>query len=148
NLLKERIPEDKIVVTGNTIIDALFLAAERHPPLPFLINEDAKIILLTAHRRENFGKPLLAIFDAVKELLRRFPKLEFVYPVHPNPNVVVPAREYFSQEPRVHLCSPLPYFDLVAVMQRCTIVLTDSGGLQEEAPALAKPVLVLRSETE
>ncbi len=148
NLLKERVPHERIVVTGNTIIDALLLVAGRHPPLPFPMNEDCPLILLTAHRRENFGRPLAAIFDAVKGLLGRFPKLQFVYPVHPNPSVAAPAHDCFSGEPRVRLCPPLRYPDLVAVMQRCTLVLTDSGGLQEEAPALAKPVLVLRNETE
>lgn len=148
NLLNERVPEDRIAVTGNTVIDALLHVISCKPPIPFQIKEDAPVILLTAHRRENFGEPLRSIFKAIKELTRRFPELEIVYPVHPNPNVATLAYEYFSNERRVRLCPPLPYPDLVAVMQRSALVLTDSGGLQEEAPVLGKPVLVLRNETE
>jgi len=148
NLLQEHIPDARIVVTGNTVIDALLLTASRRPSVPYPIEDDAKLILLTAHRRENFGEPMRAIFSAVTELAHRFPKLEFVYPVHPNPNVASVAYKCLSGQPRVRLCSPLSYPDLVAVMQRCTLVVTDSGGLQEEAPALGKPVLVLRNETE
>ena len=148
NLLKERISDAKIVVTGNTVIDALLLTASQHPLMPYSIEDDVRLILLTAHRRENFGEPMRNIFGAVRELIRRFPDVEFIYPVHPNPNVAKLAYQFFSAEPRVRLCLPLSYPALVAVMQRCAIVVTDSGGLQEEAPALAKPVLVLRTETE
>lgn len=148
NLLSERVPEQNILVTGNTVIDALFAMRVRRPELPFALPEHATVILMTAHRRENFGAPLENVFNAVRDLLSRFPQLHIVYPVHPNPNVRDQARSMLGDEPRVTLCEPLGYPDLVALLDRCTLVLTDSGGLQEEAPALGKPVLVLRRETE
>jgi UDP-N-acetylglucosamine 2-epimerase (non-hydrolysing) len=148
NLRLERTPDEAIVVTGNTVIDALLDMRARQPALPFALPEDATVVLMTAHRRENFGPPLENVFAAVRELLDRFPRLHFVYPVHPNPKVSSRAREMLGGHPRVLLCEPLGYPQLVAVLNRCALVLTDSGGLQEEAPALGKPVLVLRRETE
>ncbi len=148
NLIAERIPDAGIIVTGNTVIDALYDMRARRPELPFALPQDATVVLMTAHRRENFGAPLANVFHAVRDLLARFPKLHIVYPVHPNPNVRNTAREMLGQEARVILCEPLDYPALVAVLNRCTLVLTDSGGLQEEAPAFGKPVLVLRRETE
>jgi len=106
------------------------------------------MILLTAHRRENFGQPLREIFSAVRALVERYPDLRVVYPVHPNPNVQSMAHAMLGGHERIELCAPLDYFEFVAVMRNAFFVLTDSGGIQEEAPALAKPVLVLREQTE
>lgn len=103
---------------------------------------------MTMHRRENFGAPAAAVLRAIHELCAAFPDLRVLYPVHPNPHVRCPAETAFRDHPQVRLTDPLDYQDLVAVMKKATLVLTDSGGLQEEAPALGKPVLVLRNETE
>ncbi len=148
NLLGERVPDGDIVVTGNTVIDALMKMQARAPALPIAVPEGADIVLVTVHRRENFGAPLRRIFEGILRLVARFPTLHVVYPVHPNPNVLGCAREMLGGRERIHLCAPLSYAELVAVLGRCRLVLTDSGGLQEEAPALGKPVLVLRNETE
>jgi UDP-N-acetylglucosamine 2-epimerase (non-hydrolysing) len=148
NLLQEGIPADRVFVTGNTVIDALYFVAEREISLEIELPVGKRLILLTAHRRENFGAPLLAIFQAVRTLAQKHQELHFVYPVHLNPNVAGPAREILGNLPGVTLCPPLSYGQIVSVMKRAWLVLTDSGGLQEEAPALHKPVLVLRDETE
>lgn len=148
NLEREGVARDRIFLTGNTVIDALYLVHGQRPALPFPVEDGARLILLTAHRRENFGAPLREVFKAVAELVRRYPCLEVIYPVHPNPAVRLAAREILGSVKRVHLCEPLAYPQLVSVMARCDMVLTDSGGLQEEAPALGKPVLVLREQTE
>lgn len=148
NLLKEGIPADRIFVTGNTVIDALLSVAARDVPLDMQIPAAKRIVLLTAHRRENFGVPMEEIFGAVKTLAERHPELHFVYPVHPNPRVAEPAGRRLGNVSGVTLCPPLGYLQLVALMKRAWLILTDSGGLQEEAPALGKPVLVLRDETE
>ncbi len=148
NLLKEGIDDQSILVTGNTVIDALFLTRNHRPALPIALPDDAQVILMSAHRRENFGKPLNQVFLAVQDLLKNFPRLHVIYPVHPNPNVKAMAETMLGQEARVHLLEPLNYPSLFAALDRCDLVLTDSGGLQEEAPALSKPVLVLRNETE
>jgi UDP-N-acetylglucosamine 2-epimerase (non-hydrolysing) len=148
NLLAEGIQPESIHVTGNTVIDALLFAAARMAEPGITLPSGKRIVLLTAHRRENFGEPLKNVFRAVHVLLERHPDLHFIYPVHPNPNVVHPAREAFAGTKGVTLCDPLDYMQLVALMKNAWIVLTDSGGLQEEAPALGKPVLVLREETE
>lgn len=148
NLLAEGIPATSVFVTGNTVIDALLSIAARNLPLDLRFPAGKKLILFTAHRRENFGAPLASIFRTVRALTARHPELHFVYPVHPNPNVAGPAREILGGISAVTLCPPLDYGRLVALMKRCWLVLTDSGGLQEEAPALGKPVLVLRQETE
>lgn len=148
NLLREDVPNEQIHVVGNTVIDALHAMLGRKPAMPFAIGEDACVLLLTAHRRESFGEPMRQLFGAVAELVRRYPKVEVIYPVHPNPAVSDLASEMLGSIDRVHLCAPLAYPQLVSVMARCHLVLTDSGGLQEEAPALGKPVLVLRETTE
>jgi len=148
NLIKEGIPADRIFVTGNTVIDALLSVAARDTQLDMKIPAEKRIVLLTAHRRENFGAPLDEIFSAVQNLAERHPELQFVYPVHPNPLVAEPARNRLGNVAGVTLCPPLGYLQLVALMKRSWLILTDSGGLQEEAPALGKPVLVLRDETE
>ena len=156
NLLRENISEDKIFITGNTVIDALFIAIEKvkeHPPeipgLPdgFLDNPD-KVVLITGHRRENFGEGFKSICDAIVTLAKQYPSVEFVYPVHLNPNVVEPVYRKLSGFENIHLIKPLSYLPFVALMNRATLILTDSGGVQEEAPSLGKPVLVMRDNTE
>jgi UDP-N-acetylglucosamine 2-epimerase (non-hydrolysing) len=147
-LRREGVPEADISVTGNTVIDALLEIAATSPALPLPLTPGRSVILLTAHRRENFGAPNERIFSAVNRLVARYPDIEIVYPVHPNPAVKSMAYERLGATPRVHLLEPLDYAKLVAVMNAATLVLTDSGGIQEEAPALAKPVLVLREESE
>ena len=146
NLLHEGVSPDRIFLTGNTVIDSLFetLGQDRHATDP--IAEET--ILLTAHRRENFGEPLARICHAVQSLISRFPNLRVVFPVHPNPNVQAQVWQMLGDIPRVALLPPLSYSQMALSLQRCKLVLTDSGGLQEEAPALGKPVLVLRTETE
>jgi len=147
-LLTEGKAEGSIFVTGNTVVDALLDVASRPLRLPLAIPSDRRLILMTAHRRENFGRPMANIFGAVRRIVERYPDVEVIYPVHPNPNVKGAAHAALSALPRVHLVEPLDYQSLVAVLKRSTLVLTDSGGIQEEAPALAKPVLVMRVETE
>ncbi len=148
-LLAEGIPPADIYITGNTVIDALMgMADYPHPsPLPS-IPEEHRLILVTAHRRENFGQPLEEICSALLEVTCRHPDVEIAYPVHLNPRVQSVARSRLAGNPRVHLLQPLDYLDFLQLLKRCYLVLTDSGGIQEEAPALGKPVLVLRSETE
>jgi UDP-N-acetylglucosamine 2-epimerase (non-hydrolysing) len=158
NLLRDGVPADTIYVTGNTVIDALLLAAERirrHPPriagLPadFLTaNRDRRVILITAHRRENYGSGFESICAAIASLARRFEDVDFVYPVHLNPNVREPVNRLLAGRKNVHLIEPLKYLPFVALMDRSYLVLTDSGGVQEEAPSLGKPVLVMRDTTE
>lgn len=153
NLRREGVPRDRIVVTGNTGIDALLAVASRphrfHPPLSTLLKrEGRRILLVTAHRRENFGPPLARIFDALAVIVERFPDVEVLFPVHPNPNVRIAANKKLGETPRIHLVSPLDYPTFVHAMKRAELVLTDSGGIQEEAPSLGKPVLVLREKTE
>jgi UDP-N-acetylglucosamine 2-epimerase (non-hydrolysing) len=147
-LLREGVEPGRVELTGNTVIDALLEARNWPTTLPLPIAPDRRVILLTVHRRENFGAPLQGIFAAVRQLVRDFPDVEAIYPVHPNPNVAEPARSMLGSTDRVHLVEPLPYDQLVAAMVRSHLILTDSGGIQEEAPALAKPVLVLRRTTE
>ena len=157
NLLKEGVAEDRIFVTGNTVIDALHIAVEKvrkNPPeIPGvpkeLLNGDTRpMVLITGHRRENFGDGFKSICPAISELATRFPNTAFVYPVHLNPNVRTPVFDLLSGRANVHLIEPLSYLPFVALMNRSTIVLTDSGGVQEEAPGLGKPVLVMRDTTE
>lgn len=153
-LLAEDVPGERIFVTGNTVVDALQAAAAQRRPVtdPDLraVVEDptTQLILLTAHRRESFGEPIRGVFQAVRALADLASNARIVYPVHPNPNVSVPARELLSGHPRIALTPPLDYFDLVAALQRADLVLTDSGGIQEEAPTFGAPVLVLRDRTE
>lgn len=148
NLLKTGVDESTIHVTGNTVIDAVHWMADRNPAHGLTLDTNAPIILLTCHRRENFGAPLRHIFSAVKRLAGNYPGATIVYPVHPNPNVAGPANELLAGLPNVVLTAPMNYEQLVGVMKVSRFVVTDSGGLQEEAPALGKPVLVLREETE
>jgi UDP-N-acetylglucosamine 2-epimerase (non-hydrolysing) len=148
NLLKEGVPGDAIHVTGNTVIDALLQQAGRADAAPLPIREGLRTILVTAHRRENFGAPLQAACDAVLDLVARYDDVQVLFPVHPNPNVRRVVDATLRGNARIHLCEPLGYREFVAAMQSATLILTDSGGVQEEAPALAKPVLVLRAETE
>lgn len=147
-LLAEGCAPGTIHVTGNTVIDALLWEAAQHPEHGLQLPAGRRLVLLTAHRRENFGTPLREIFRAIQTLTQRHPDIHFVYPVHPNPNVLQPAFEALSDNPQITLCPPLDYRRLVALLMQADFVLTDSGGLQEEAPALRKPVLVLRTETE
>jgi len=146
NLLREGVTKGAIHVTGNTVIDALLDVAARIEAPP--ARGARRRILMTAHRRENFGAPLENVFRGVRDLVLARPELEIVYPVHPNPNVADPARRLLGDLAQVTLSSPLGYRALVAAMKECDLVLTDSGGIQEEAPALGKPVLVLREATE
>jgi UDP-N-acetylglucosamine 2-epimerase (non-hydrolysing) len=149
NLLREGVAEGSIVVTGNTVIDALLEVVAMQPPrMPSLPLRGKRIVLVTAHRRENFGEPLQEIFAAIRDLAGRYPEIDVVYPVHPNPNVELPAREALSGTAGVHLIPPLEYKAFCDLMAASHLILTDSGGIQEEAPSLRKPVLVLRDETE
>ncbi|MGR6898402.1 non-hydrolyzing UDP-N-acetylglucosamine 2-epimerase [Rummeliibacillus sp. TYF-LIM-RU47] len=149
NLLSENKNEQAIVVTGNTAIDALQTTIKDNYTHPILekIGKD-RMILLTAHRRENLGEPMRHIFKAVKRLIDEFNNLQIVYPIHMNPAVREIANEILGEESRVHLIEPLEVFDFHNFAKRSYMILTDSGGVQEEAPSLGKPVLVLRDTTE
>ena len=148
-LMDEGYPEESIFLTGNTVIDALLMTVKRDYELDLGFSPlSDKLILVTAHRRENFGQPLENICTALKEITRCNPEVEIVYPVHLNPNVRSTVYQMLSNQERIHLIEPLEYENFVHLMNRSYLVLTDSGGIQEEAPALGKPVLVLRSETE
>jgi UDP-N-acetylglucosamine 2-epimerase (hydrolysing) len=151
NLLKAGVSPEQVTVTGNPVVDALrWLAAhegERKPPvLPAL--RGGRLLLVTAHRRESFGAPFVELCQALRDLVERNRDIELVYPVHLNPNVQEPVRKILGGLDRVHLLPPVDYLTLVALMQRAYLVVTDSGGIQEEAPSLGKPVLVLRETTE
>ncbi|WP_347485883.1 UDP-N-acetylglucosamine 2-epimerase (non-hydrolyzing) [Vandammella animalimorsus] len=148
NLLKEGVPDTEIVVTGNTVIDALLIAASKELELTVPLDSDKRLVLVTSHRRENFGEPLRNICRALRTLAENNPSVQFLYPVHPNPNVKDVAHEFLAGLSNFTLCEPLDYSPFIAAMKRAHIILTDSGGVQEEAPALGKPVLVLRDETE
>ncbi len=153
NLLTEGIDPKKIYVTGNTVIDALLMIVDpdyrfSQPELRKIDFRDRRIILLTSHRRENFGAPMEETFRACRELVETNPDVELIYPVHPNPNVRSAAHKILADVPRIHLIEPLEYRPFVQLMARSTLILTDSGGVQEEAPTLGKPVLVLRTTTE
>lgn len=148
NLLKEGIADSQIIVTGNTVIDALLMAAAKDLDLGIPLDPSKRLVLVTSHRRENFGEPLRNICRALRTLSLKNPTVEFLYPVHPNPNVKDVAWEFLAGLPNLTLCEPLDYASFIAAMKRAYLILTDSGGVQEEAPALGKPVLVLRQETE
>lgn len=155
NLLSEGIPDDRIYVTGNTGIDALLLTLERIRVTGFVPAEldpavfgRKKLILVTAHRRESFGDGFVSICTALKTLARSCPDAAIIYPVHPNPNVKGPVLDYLDGIANIHLTVPLDYQTFVYVMARADVILTDSGGIQEEAPSLRKPVLVMRDATE
>jgi UDP-N-acetylglucosamine 2-epimerase (non-hydrolysing) len=152
NLLREGISEDRIVVTGNTVVDAMHSVVDRLPiePLPALQNVDlnSRFILVTTHRRESWGQELHNVCFALRDLIASFPDLNIVFPVHLNPKVGEPVKEILGGHARIHLLPPLDYVSFVQLMQRCHFVMTDSGGIQEEAPSFGKPVLVMRQVTE
>jgi UDP-N-acetylglucosamine 2-epimerase (non-hydrolysing) len=151
NLLKENIATEQIVITGNTVIDALhWVSASGKAKAPaFGRDEQRHMVLITGHRRENFGDGMLHICQAINTLATRFPDVDFVYPIHLNPNIRKPVHDTVdSNLKNIYLLEPLNYLEFVGMMQQCTLVLTDSGGIQEEAPAFGKPVLVMRDTTE
>lgn len=162
NLMAERVPAEAVTVTGNTVIDALFWVLKRidedpdrrrdieaivGAQIPFS-PATQRYVLITGHRRENFGDRFMQICEALRELAARFETVQFVYPVHLNPNVQTPVRNVLSGLNNVHLIEPLGYEAFVYLLKHCHLVLTDSGGIQEEAPSLGKPVLVMRDATE
>lgn len=148
NLLKESICPNKIEVTGNTVIDTLLATAEKKITLPIPLPKHERLVLITSHRRENFGEPIQRICRAIRKLAEDNPSICFLYPVHPNPNVKLVAEQQLADLSNVVLCAPLDYAPFVAAMKMSHLIISDSGGVQEEAPALGKPVLVLRQETE
>ena len=162
NLLDERVPDAAISVTGNTVIDALFWMlgridadAQRRSVLEVFLTkqlnfdwQNQRFVLMTGHRRENFGDGFLQICHALQDLAARYPAVQFVYPVHLNPNVQQPVNAILADVPNVRLIAPLDYEPFVYLLKHSHIVLTDSGGIQEEAPSLGKPVLVMRDVTE
>lgn len=153
NLLREGTPEESIVVTGNTVIDALQLVASRPYDLaagPLSgVPPERRVILVTAHRRENFGEPFQRILRALEHIARSYrDDVTLIYPVHLNPNVREPVLERLDGIENIRLIEPLDYLPMVHLMKRSTLILTDSGGLQEEAPSLGVPVLVMREKTE
>ena len=158
NLIKEGVSEKDIYVTGNTVIDALLMVKEMVSKLPSVINglpeglmeSDERVVLITGHRRENFGEGFEHICTAIRKLAERFADVHFIYPVHLNPNVREPVGRILGHHcgKNVHLIEPQSYLPFVALMNRSYLILTDSGGVQEEAPSLGKPVLVMRDTTE
>ena len=150
NLLRENVPADGVFVTGNTAIDALQMALEmdqvKHSPRRF--PADRRGILVTAHRRENFGQPMEDICGTLLDTVDAFPDTHIVFPVHYNPNVRKVVFRMLADHPRIELCDPVDYADFVVLMRDAHLIVTDSGGVQEEAPSLGKPVLVLRKRTE
>ena len=150
NLLKENIDESKIYITGNTAIDAMSTTVDKnytHKELEW-IKPGERMILLTAHRRENLGEPMRHIFRAIKRIVDEFDDVKVIYPIHMNPKVREVANEVFDGDDKVKLIEPLEVFDFHNFQNKSYIILTDSGGIQEEAPSLGKPVLVLRDTTE
>ncbi|MCP6693068.1 non-hydrolyzing UDP-N-acetylglucosamine 2-epimerase [Pseudomonas donghuensis] len=158
NLLREAVPADKVIVTGNTVIDALLdvverlgqdadLRAKAAAPSEFL-DPSRKLILVTGHRRESFGEGFERICKALIDVAQQYPDIDIVYPVHLNPNVREPVNRLLTGIDNIHLIAPLDYLPFVYLMSRSHIILTDSGGIQEEAPSLGKPVLVMRDTTE
>jgi UDP-N-acetylglucosamine 2-epimerase (non-hydrolysing) len=153
NLLKEGYPLDRIFITGNTVIDALFhVVKENYVFEEEILNsidyENKRVILMTSHRRENIGKPMENIFEAIKDIAIKYDDVEVVFPIHLNPNVRKIAYRVFDGVENIHLIEPLEYQSFTNLMAKSYIVVTDSGGLQEEAPSLGKPVFVVREETE
>ncbi len=153
NLVREGIDEGKIVKTGNTVIDALVSVIEpdyrfKDPILNNINFEKNKVILVTAHRRENLGEPMVKIFSAIRAIVEHHEDVEVVFPVHLNPKVRSSADEYLTGHSRIHLIEPLEYKPFANLMAKSYLIMTDSGGIQEEAPTLGKPVVVLRTETE
>ena len=151
NLLREHVDEKHIAVTGNTVIDALhWVVASGNAKAPqFGRDERRRMVLITGHRRENFGDGMRNICQAINDLAGRFEDVDFVYPIHLNPNIRRPVQEIIDgSRKNIYLLEPLSYLPFVAMMQQSTLILTDSGGIQEEAPAFGKPVLVMRDTTE
>jgi UDP-N-acetylglucosamine 2-epimerase (non-hydrolysing) len=153
NLLRENVPAEQVFLTGNTVVDALQNVAEKDLPvesaeLKRVIDSGRPMVLVTAHRRESFGAPLREAFSAIRELADRHTDTTFFYPVHPNPEVQRAARDILSGHESIVLTKPLGYFDLIAALKHATFALTDSGGIQEEAPTFGTPVLVMREVTE
>lgn len=166
NLLDEGVSPDKIIVTGNTVIDALHMVVARIKgdfalqaqltkqlqTAGYDVSRSKRLVLITGHRRENFGEGFLNICRAIRDLAKKYPDVDFVYPMHLNPNVRKPIHEIFGKRledlGNLFFIEPLEYLDFVFLMERSTLVLTDSGGIQEEAPGLGKPVLVMRDTTE
>jgi len=153
NLLEERVPAEKIFVTGNTVIDALHKTVQDNfrfdnDLLQNIDYKNKRIILVTTHRRENLGEPMRHVYKALKQLTEEFADVEVVFPVHKNPKVREVVNQELGNLPKVHLIDPLDYEPFANLMHRAYLILTDSGGVQEEAPALGKPVLVLRDTTE
>jgi len=150
NLKNEGVPARHVLMTGNTVVDALHFIEPRLDgcPLPLELPPGRKMILVTAHRRENFGEPMEHICQALLEIAQKFADVEIVYPVHPNPNVQEKVRQWLSGKERIHLLKPLNYIEFLVLMRRAHLILTDSGGVQEEAPTYKKPVLVMRLVTE
>lgn len=153
NLLAENVPADAIHVTGNTVVDAVRRMADaphevQDPALRDVFAGGRRLVLVTAHRRESFGEPLRQAFLALRDIADRHDDVALVYPVHPNPNVRGPALELLADHPRIRLTTPTDYLDLLHALRRADLVITDSGGIQEEAPSFGTPVLVLRDVTE
>lgn len=164
NLLQEHIDDKTITVTGNTVIDALHMVVDKLKRNPSLAAEqeevlrqagynaqsERRLVLITGHRRENFGEGFIRMLTAIKDLTLKYPEVDFVYPMHLNPNVRKPIHEVFDGQsfPNMFFIEPLEYLSFVYLMEKSTLVLTDSGGIQEEAPGLGKPVLVMRDTTE
>ncbi|EDP68114.1 UDP-N-acetylglucosamine 2-epimerase [Carnobacterium sp. AT7] len=150
NLLKENHPEEKIYVTGNTAIDALkeTIQKDYHHTVLENINPDSKVVLVTMHRRENHGKPMERVFQAIRQVVDQHQDIEVIYPVHLNPNVQNMAENVLGRHPRIHLIDPLEVMDFHNLAAKSYMIMTDSGGVQEEAPSLGVPVLVLRDTTE
>ena len=167
NLLQEGVAGEQIIVTGNTVIDALYMVVEKIKNDGILscelekvlkasgydisrLSDGKKLVLITGHRRENFGDGFISMCKAIKSLSEKYPEVDFVYPMHLNPNVRKPIHEVFGESQRANLffIEPLEYLSFVYLMEKSAIVLTDSGGIQEEAPGLGKPVLVMRDTTE
>ncbi len=148
NLLHEGVPESQVFLTGNTIIDALRMVTPIDLPARFLLDTNKRIVLITAHRRENFGEPMQRICRAILRIADHFPEINFVYPVHPNPQVSTVVNDILANKANIYLLPPLNYQEFIALMKQSYLILTDSGGVEEEAPALNKPLIVLRDETE
>lgn len=156
NLLRDAVPKTSILVTGNTVIDALFLGLKKfenstHPEVLELnekLDFSKKIVLITCHRRENHGDGMISVCRALKQLSSDHPEVQFVYPVHLNPNILDVVNKYLAEVSNIKLIQPLSYPAFIFLMEKAYFILTDSGGIQEEAPSLGKPVLVMRDTTE
>jgi len=153
NLLREHVPAEQVFLTGNTVVDALLAIGQKsHEPvnaaLRAALNEQKHLVLVTAHRRESFGAPLREAFSAIRALADRHEDSLFLYPVHPNPQVRAAVQEVLLGHPRIRLTEPLDYLDLLYALRHARFALTDSGGIQEEAPTFGTPVLVMREVTE